>query len=80
MRSFWGAPERMPALFDLSYRRHVHGRRGYLTRRVGSAELAADLTAEAFAAALLSAPDFDARRGPASAWLYRIARLRARLG
>jgi RNA polymerase sigma factor (sigma-70 family) len=45
----------------------------YFMRRVRSAELAADLTAETFAHALASRTRFR-RRGPAAAWLFGIAR------
>jgi DNA-directed RNA polymerase specialized sigma24 family protein len=41
-----------PEAFAQFYRAHVRGVVAYFRRRVGSAELAADLTAETFAAAL----------------------------
>src|SRR5919107_4739443 len=63
-----------PDDFALFYRRHVRGLLGYLLRRTGDAELAADLCAESFAAALAGARRFDPARGPAVAWLYGIAR------
>jgi RNA polymerase sigma factor (sigma-70 family) len=56
------------------YRRHAPTLLGYLTRRIGDAELAADLTAETFAAALEGLPRFRPELGEASAWLYGIAR------
>src|SRR3954469_17200750 len=56
------------------YRRHAATLLGYLTRRAGDAEVAADLTAETFAAALEGLPRFKPALGPASAWLYGIAR------
>jgi len=59
---------------DDFYRRHVRGLLGYLLRRTGDAELAADLCAETFAAALSGARRFDPGRGPAVGWLYGIAR------
>lgn len=46
----------------------------YFLGRVGDAEVAADLTAETFAAALAGAHRFRARKGPAVAWLFGIAR------
>lgn len=47
----------------------------YVRRRVASAELAADLTAEIFAAALERAPAFAGRDGAtAVGWLFAIAR------
>ena len=60
--------------FALFYRRHVTGVLGYLMRRLRDAELAADVCAEAFAAALVGARRFDPRDGPATAWLYGIVR------
>ena len=41
--------------------------------RVGDAEVAADLTAETFAAALASVGRFRAKKGAAGAWLFGIA-------
>lgn len=46
----------------------------FMMRRVVDAELAADLTAETFAAAMLTVRRFDPDRGTASAWLFGIAR------
>jgi RNA polymerase sigma-70 factor (ECF subfamily) len=63
-----------PDDFSLLYRRHVRGLLGYLLRRTGDPELAADLCAETFAAALDGARRFDPARGPAVGWLYGIAR------
>ncbi|HWK28200.1 MAG TPA: RNA polymerase sigma factor [Solirubrobacter sp.] len=60
--------------FAAFYRRHAPTLLGYLTRRTGNAEVAADLTAETFAAALEGLPRFRPDRGPATAWLYGIAR------
>ncbi|MDA0162849.1 RNA polymerase sigma factor [Solirubrobacter ginsenosidimutans] len=60
--------------FGEFYRRHAPTLLGYLTRRVGDAEVAADLTAETFAAALEGLPRFKPDLGPATAWLYGIAR------
>ena len=62
-----------PDSFAVFYRRHVHALLGYFFRRTRDAELAADLTAETFAAALDGSHRFDERRGPAVAWLYGIA-------
>jgi hypothetical protein len=45
-----------------------------LSTTSGRGEVAADLTAEAFAEALSSAGRFDAARGDAAAWLFGIAR------
>jgi RNA polymerase sigma-70 factor (ECF subfamily) len=60
--------------FALFYRRHAAALLGYLARRTGNAELAADLTAETFAAALAGAHRFRPARGSAVNWLYGIAR------
>jgi DNA-directed RNA polymerase specialized sigma24 family protein len=70
------AVRREPEAFGVFYRRHVSGLLGYFLRRTREAELAADLTAEMFAAALDGLRRFDARRGPAVAWLYGVARRR----
>ena len=62
------------AAFGVFYERHersVLGFFGAVTRRP---ELAADLTAETFAAALEGAAGFDASRGVARMWLFGIAR------
>src|SRR3712207_798460 len=57
------------------YSRHGRAICGCFHRRTGNAELAAGLTAETFAAALLAAPRFRVREGtPAIAWLFGIAR------
>ena len=63
-----------PEAFAVFYRRHVRPLLGYLVRRTRDGELAADLCAETFAAALDGAKRFDPGRGPAVAWLYGIAR------
>jgi RNA polymerase sigma-70 factor (ECF subfamily) len=60
--------------FATFYRRHEDAVLEFFLRRVGSAELSADLTAETFARALEGRRRFDARRGDASAWLFGIAR------
>ena len=64
-----------PEAFGMLYARRERAIFGYLLHRVGDPELAADLTAETFAAALLAAPRFRRRAGtPAIAWLFGIAR------
>ena len=63
-----------PAAFGAFYRRHEDSVLGYFLTRVGDPEVAADLTAETFAAALASAHRFRPRKKPASAWLFGIAR------
>ncbi len=62
-----------PDAFAVFYRRHVRGVLGFFRRRVGSAEVAFDLTAETFAAALESSPRYELRPEPARGWLYGIA-------
>ncbi len=63
-----------PEAYAVFYRRHVAGLLGYFLRRTHDPELAADLCAETFAAALDGADRFDPARGPAIGWLYGIAR------
>jgi RNA polymerase sigma-70 factor (ECF subfamily) len=63
-----------PAAFGAFYRRHEERLLRYFLGRVGDAEVAADLTAETFAAALGASRRFRARREPAAAWLFGIAR------
>jgi len=65
-----------PAAFGVFYRRHEASVLGYFMRRVRNAEVAADLAAETFAAALLGAADYRPERGAGIAWLYGIARHR----
>ena len=62
-----------PGSFAVFYRRHVEDLVAFFMRRTRNAELAADLTAETFAAALVARARFDPGRGSASAWLYGIA-------
>src|ERR1700712_3883940 len=59
--------------FTAFYRRHDALVLGYLRRRVPEPELAFDLAAETFAAALLSARRYKSESGPATAWLLGIA-------
>ena len=63
-----------PGAFGVYYGRHEERLLGYFLRRLGDAEVAADLTAETFAAALAGAHRFKARKGPSLAWLFGIAR------
>jgi RNA polymerase sigma factor (sigma-70 family) len=67
-----GTPER-PELFGVFYRRHLRSVLAYLVHRTGEREIAADLCAEVFAAALEGLERFDAQQGPARAWLFGIA-------
>src|SRR5215210_9365935 len=59
--------------FAVFYRRQVEDLVAFFMRRIRDAELAADLTAETFAAALVARARFDPGRGSASAWLFGIA-------
>jgi RNA polymerase sigma-70 factor (ECF subfamily) len=59
--------------FAAFYRRHVADVTAYLRRRVSSAELAFDLTAETFAAAAAGLDGFRPERGSARGWLFGIA-------
>ena len=61
------------ASFELLYCRHVEPLLGYFVRRTHDPELAADLCAETFAAALASRRRYRPQAGPATAWLYGIA-------
>jgi DNA-directed RNA polymerase specialized sigma24 family protein len=62
-----------PDAFAVFFRRHVRGVLSFFRRRVGSPELAFDLTAETFAHALEAAPRYGPRPEPARGWLYGIA-------
>src|SRR5919202_1473860 len=63
---------RDPAGFELFYVRHVDPLLGFFMRRTRDPELAADLTAETFAAALASRRRFRPEAGSAAGWLYGI--------
>jgi RNA polymerase sigma-70 factor (ECF subfamily) len=63
-----------PEAFGIFYRRHVDAVLSFFRARTGDPELAADLMAETFAAALLAAPRFRRRKEPAVAWLFTIGR------
>jgi RNA polymerase sigma-70 factor (ECF subfamily) len=62
-----------PEAFGHFYRRHEQRIVAYFRQRVASAELAADLTAETFAAALLAHSRYRPAKGPAVGWLFGIA-------
>src|ERR1700729_2506270 len=62
-----------PEAFAVFYRRHVRGVLSFFRRRAGSAEVALDLTAETFAAALEASARYELRPEPARNWLYGIA-------
>jgi RNA polymerase sigma-70 factor (ECF subfamily) len=60
--------------FGVFYERYERALLGWFGAATRSAEVAADLTAETFAAALSSRARFDAERGNARMWLFGIAR------
>jgi RNA polymerase sigma factor (sigma-70 family) len=62
-----------PDGFALFYRRHVESILRYYARSTRDPEVAADLTAEAFAAALEAKRRFKPGGAPAQAWLFGIA-------
>jgi RNA polymerase sigma factor (sigma-70 family) len=68
------ASERDRAAFGEFYERTERAVLGFFGAATRSADLAADLTAETFAAALSSVGSFDRRRGSARVWLFGIAR------
>jgi RNA polymerase sigma factor (sigma-70 family) len=59
--------------FGTFYDRHAPTLLGYFARRTHDAEVAADLTAETFASAIVSQGHYDPARGAAIAWLYTLA-------
>ena len=63
-----------PAIFEAFYREHVEAIQGFVVRRVGDRERAADLTAEIFLAAIGAAQRYRPGRAAPKAWLYGIAR------
>ncbi len=62
-------------IFDVFYREHIEEVEGFVVRRVGDRERAADLTAEIFLAAIDSAHRYRPARGTPRAWLLGIARI-----
>ena len=64
---------RDPGSFEQFYVRHVDAILAFFAHRTRDAELAADLTAETFAAALAGRRRYRPERGAASAWLIGIA-------
>jgi RNA polymerase sigma factor (sigma-70 family) len=63
-----------PEAFAAFYRRHAVALAGFFLHRTHDRELAGDLTAETFAAALQGRRRYEPAKGPATAWLYGIAR------
>lgn len=65
--------------FSVFYRRYLPGVTAYLLRETANREIAADLAAEVFAAVLLGARRYRARRAESAApWVYGIARNKLR--
>ena len=62
-----------PEDFGRFYDRNVHAILGYFSRRTHDPELAADLTAETFAAALVARRRYRIGATPPVAWLFGIA-------
>lgn len=65
---------RNPEAFAELYDRHAGAILRWFTRRTTSLDMAADLTAETFAQAYLSAGSYRPERGEPRAWLFGIAR------
>ena len=65
-----------PEAFGMFYDRHVSTLLGYFARRTGDPEVAADLTAEPFASAIVARRRFRRAGPPAVAWLFTIAQRR----
>jgi RNA polymerase sigma-70 factor (ECF subfamily) len=59
--------------FELFYRRNFEAVLGFFARRTHDPEMAADLTAETFAAALAGRRRYRAERGSGTSWLFAIA-------
>lgn len=63
-----------PEAFGVFYERHARFVAGFLRRASGDTDLALDLTAESFAAALAASARYRPGEAPARAWLLGIAR------
>ena len=69
------APPRPDAAgFSAFYEENFNAVLGFVTRRTNNPQVAADLTADIFVAALEAAGQYDPKRGAPYAWLYGIAR------
>src|SRR4051794_40594867 len=62
-----------PEAFAAFYRRHLRAVLAFFLRRTGRRDLAADLAAETFAAALQAVPRYRPGTGSAKGWLFAIA-------
>jgi RNA polymerase sigma-70 factor (ECF subfamily) len=65
---------RDPDALEAFYGDHIEAVQGFVARRVWDPELAADLTADIFLAAIDSAHRYEPSRGPVLAWLYGVGR------
>jgi RNA polymerase sigma factor (sigma-70 family) len=65
---------RDPDALEAFFRDHVDAVQSFVARRTRDPDLAADLTADIFLAAIDSAHRYDADRAPLLAWLYGVAR------
>src|SRR3954454_2422966 len=63
-----------PAALEAFYRAEVEAVQRFVARRVADPQLAADLTAEVFLAAVDSASTYRPDRGSPGAWLVGVAR------
>ncbi len=63
-----------PDTFEAFYREHVEAVERFVARRVADRELAADLTADIFVAAIESAESYRPSRGTPVGWLFGVAR------
>ncbi|HTZ62776.1 MAG TPA: RNA polymerase sigma factor [Solirubrobacteraceae bacterium] len=68
-----GASRSQPDAFGAFYDRYERSVLGYFARRTADPEVAADLTAEVFAAALGAAHRYKPRTPSAAGWLFTIA-------
>lgn len=64
-----------PDAFEAFYRENVEGVQRFVARRVADRELAADLAADIFLAAIESADSYRPDRGSPAAWLFGVARV-----
>lgn len=71
-----GSPARDAQAFEAFYREHVEALQQFIARRVSSPEMAADLTADVFLAAIEAASGYDPAKGTRRSWLFGIARHR----
>jgi RNA polymerase sigma factor (sigma-70 family) len=62
-----------PEAFAAFYRRHLRSVLAFFLHRTGRRDLAADLAAETFAAALQAVPRYRPGTGSAQGWLFAIA-------